>query len=143
MKDAMYLVRMYEPETDYGMIEAWAAGHGKAAPPKDFLPRLGVISQEVKNEAREDLSALWLYMDNSVGVCFAEHAIAKPGLSMRRAKLSLLRALDCLRKLAASMNYGVMLVHTPEGIARHLVKEGFHEAEKGLCGLWAAIEESK
>ena len=143
MKDAMYLVRMYEPEADHRMIEEWAAGHGKVAPPREFLPKLGVISKEVRDETREDLAALWLYMDNSVGVCFAEHAIAKPGLSVKRAKRALLRALDCLRKLAGEMSYGVMLLHTPEGMARHLAKEGFHQAEKGLCGLWTIIKENK
>lgn len=139
----MYLVRMFDPETDYEMIEQWALGHGKAAPPKGFLPKLGVISQEVKGETREDIAALWLYMDNSVGVCFAEHAIAKPGLTIKRAKAALLRALDCLRTLAGEMNYGVMLLHTPAGMARHLAQEGFHEAEKGLCGLWTIIKENK
>lgn len=142
MKDAMYLVRMYEPEADYGMIEEWARGHGKNPPPAPILPRLGIVVREIGAKKSTDVAALWLYMDNSVGVCFAEHVITMPGLSLKRAKAALLRAIDCLRKLASEMNYAVMMVHTLPGIARFLRNAGFRSAGEGRVTMAALTNES-
>ncbi len=66
---------------------------------------------------------MWLYMDNSVGVCFPEHIATKPGLSMAAARDSLLRGLDFLHLRAREMNYGVMLINTLPAIARVLEKQ--------------------
>ena len=77
----------------------------------------------VKNEG-EDVAALWLYMDNSVGVCFAEHAVTRPGLKMGEAKAALLMALDFLRTEARVLGYGLMLIHTLPAFARVLGRAG-------------------
>ncbi len=137
MKDGMYLVRMYEPEADYAMIAEWALGHGRSAPPAAILPKLGIIVQEVTELVRKDVAALWLYMDNSVGVCFAERSVTLPGLSMKRAKAALLRGLDCLKQLAATHGYGVMLLRTYPAMARFVKPLGFHEDEREIVCLTA------
>jgi hypothetical protein len=137
MKDAMYLVRMYEPETDYGMIEQWAAGHGKTPLPASILPRLGIVVQEVTAKTRKDMAALWLYMDNSVGVCFAEKSITRPGLSIKQAKEALLRGLDCLKQLAAAHGYGVMFLRTYPAMARFVKPLGFEQDDREIVCLTA------
>ena len=64
----LFQLRMFEPDNDYEAVADWFALHGAVAPPKAVLPKLGIVCQQ----DGEDVAALWLYMDNSVGVCWAE-----------------------------------------------------------------------
>lgn len=115
-----YQVRDYTPE-DRAMVEGWHHGHHTNPPLEAILPKLGVVTEK----DGEPMSALWLYMDNSVGVCFPEHAITRPGLSITFACMSMVVALNFLKQTASAMNYGIMLVNTLPGIARILKHEGF------------------
>lgn len=104
------------------MIEGWYRARALTAPPEPILPKLGIVVFE--ESRREDLAAMWLYMDNSVGVCFPEHIVTRPGLSLGLARESLLRGLDFLRLSAVEMGYGVMIVHTLPAMARVLERRG-------------------
>jgi hypothetical protein len=75
-----------------------------------------------------DTAALWLYMDNSCGVCIPEHAVTRPGLGMSDAKNSLLRCLDFLRLRASELGYFAALVNTPPAMARILEHTGNFQA---------------
>lgn len=116
----VHQVRLYDREKDYPMVQGWHHSHGQAGPPAVILPRLGVVAMA----GGEDRAALWLYMDNSVGVCFPEHAVTKPGLGMREAREALLLALDFLKKEALALGYGFMMINTPRGFARVLDRAG-------------------
>jgi hypothetical protein len=85
MKPLLQL-RMYDPAQDAPMIAKWCEAHHYMGIPNAILPRLGVVVQA----DGEDVAALWLYMDNSCGVAFAEHPITKGGLSLKLAKASLI-----------------------------------------------------
>lgn len=131
-----YQVRLYDREKDYAMVEEWHGCHGTTAPPKAILPRLGVVAVA---EGR-DHAALWLYMDNSVGVCFPEHAVTRPGLGMREARESLLQALDFLKKEASVLGYGFMIINTPRAFARVLDRARlFVEAGRDKVTMIGAI----
>ena len=133
-------VRFFEREEDYAMIENWHRGHGRTVPPVAILPRLGVIV----TGAGEDVAALWLYMDNSVGVCFPEHAVTRPGLKMGQARAALLLALDFLRKEAEAMGYGLMLIHTLPAFARVLGRAGlFTEVGRNKVTMMGNTKEEK
>ncbi len=131
-----YQVRLYDPEADYLMVVEWHHRHGQTAPPAAMLPRLGVVA----TCDAQDCAALWLYMDNSVGVCFPEHAVTRPGLSMKQARESLLRALDFLKTEARALGYGLMIINTPQGFARILNRAGiFGEVGRDKVTMIGAI----
>jgi hypothetical protein len=126
--NAPFLIRAFDPAADWPMIADWHDAHGTTAPPLSILPKLGVV---VFEDGGESAAALWLYMDNSVGVCFPEHAVTRPGLSMFAAKTALLVALDFFRQRAAELDYGAMIVNTPAAMARVLERTGIFERAGG------------
>lgn len=93
-------VRAYDPETDYPLICAWYRGHGKTPVPRWILPKLGVVIYETDGAASRDLAALWLYMDNSCGVCFVDKMVAAPGLRLGQTRRALEFGLDCVLTMA-------------------------------------------
>ena len=118
--DPTFQVRDYL-QTDRDSVEEWHSGHGTFPPIEQILPRLGIVIER----AGQAFAAMWLYMDNSVGVCFPEHVVTKPGISLRDAREALLVGLGFLRETSRAMGYGVMMVNTLPGIARVLRSEGF------------------
>ncbi|GAT32517.1 hypothetical protein TSACC_2916 [Terrimicrobium sacchariphilum] len=116
-------LREFDPARDYAMIEEWHAEHGRCAPPLQMLPRLGIIIYE--QPSGRDLAAIWLYMDNSVGVCFPEQIVTRPGLGMKAARAALLTGLDFLKRRARALGYWAMVVHTLPAIARTLKSRGW------------------
>ncbi len=136
MPHPCYLIREFEPATDYPMACAWWAAHHCTAVPAALLPRLGVVAyRQTPGETREDMCALWVYLDNSVGVCFCEHVVTRPQLSLREARRSILTALDFLKHTVSEMHYGVMMLRARPAIARILKPTGFVECETGLTSM--------
>lgn len=121
----LYQLRMYTPE-DYPMIAAWCDWHDRDRIPEGILPRLGVIVQA----DGEDCAALWLYMDNSVGVCFLEFPVTRPGLSARQAGDALLMAIEFLKREAHTTGYGIMFTHALKPMARFLTRNGWRKCDE-------------
>lgn len=134
MENPIYQIQHYAP-ADYSTLETWWHEHGATPPPEVILPKLGVIVQEFGEGDPSPVAALFLYLDNSTGVCFLEHIVTRPGLSMKRARNSLLWGMRCLRKLAANMDYGVMFCHTLSPIARTLKREGWQTMAKDKVSM--------
>lgn len=134
-----YLVREFDGERDYPTFREWHYDHGAPPPPIEMLPRLGVMAYR---DDRED-AALFLYMDNSVGVCFAEHVCTRPGLGIRAARQAIERAVDYLKKAAAEMGYGLMVIHTRPGIERFAEKIGFHVGFRDVVTMYSATREEE
>jgi len=116
-------LREFDPARDYAMIEEWHAEHGKCAPPLQMLPRLGIIIYEEPSGC--DLAAIWLYMDNSVGVCFPEHVVARPGLALKESRAAVLVGMEFLKRRAKAMGYWALVVHVQPAIARILKSSGW------------------
>lgn len=127
----LYQLRFYEPEKDYETIADWFACHGQPAPPAGVLPKLGAIC----TIDGEDAAALWLYMDNSVGVCWAEYPVTRPKLKVSQSKEVLTHLFTFIRQVAASNNYAVMRVTTIKPIARFLEKMGLKTDRENLVGM--------
>jgi hypothetical protein len=113
------------------MIMQWCVDHGHVGIPANVLPKLGVVVQA----DGEDIAALWLYMDNSTGVCFAEYPITKAGLSVALMTSALRCALDFLKQEARINGYWIMRVFTIPPLARLLKAEGFRKDTEGLIGM--------
>ena len=119
------------------MIMQWCVDHGHVGIPANILPKLGVVVQADGG----DVAALWLYMDNSTGVCFAEHPITKGGISVKLAKNALCFALEYLKNEARANGYWVMRVFTLPPIARMLKSCGFSQDNKGMVAMACALLE--
>ena len=142
MAKPIYQIRSYCPE-DYSAFEEWHNAHGKCPPPQSILPKLGIVVLECGEGEPMPVAFLFLYLDNSVGVSFLDHIVTRPGLSATRARNSLLWGMRCLRKLAADMDYGVMLCHTLPAIARTLGREGWHAMTDGKVSMISLTKEGQ
>jgi hypothetical protein len=129
-------IRHYEP-TDYEMLSEWWHAHGKHRRPEPMLPKCGVVC-EIDGKP---VSALFLHMDNSCGMCMAEHAVSAPGLSLKTAMLAFKHCVACLKKIAKDFGYHTMAVFTYPGIARVLERQGFCEANRDQVFLMTPTEE--
>jgi hypothetical protein len=131
MSQPVLQLRMFDPAKDHPMIMQWCVDHGHVGIPANVLPKLGVVVQA----DGEDIAALWLYMDNSTGVCFAEYPITKAGLSVALMTSALRCALDFLKQEARINGYWIMRVFTIPPLARLLKAEGFRKDTEGLIGM--------
>ena len=131
------MVRDYTTE-DRDMVEDWHQGHGSIAPPEILLPKLGIVVSIDCNPS----AAMWLYMDNSTGVCFPDHIVTRPCLGPTTARKVLEEGIQFLRWTAAEMGYGAMICHTLPAIARTLKKIGFKECNsRAMVQLWIPTRE--
>lgn len=134
MKPLLQL-RMYDPANDAPMIAKWCEAHGYKGIPPHILPKLGVVVQADGT----DVAALWLYMDNSCGVAFAEHPITKGGLNLKLAKEAMLLALDFVKKEAAACGYHTIIIRTLPPLARYAKQAGFViDSERTLVTMLCA-----
>jgi hypothetical protein len=131
-------IRHYEP-TDYEMLSEWVSKHGKPWLPEAMLPKCGVVC-EIDGQP---VSALFLHMDNSCGMCMIDHAASAPGLSLKTALLAFRHCVACLKKMARELGYHTMAVFTYSGIARVLERQGFQSATKDLVQLFVPTKEEK
>ncbi len=128
-----YNLRFFDHTKDYELLNDWSWEHGKPPPPQTMLPMLGAVAQK----DGEDIALLFLYMDNSVGVCWAEYPTTKPALPLKDSVSALLHLLEFMKKAAAANNYGMMRVTTHPAIARYLKREGFIPDMENMTTMFA------
>lgn len=131
-------IRHYEP-ADYEMLCAWWHSHGKPSRPEIFLPKCGVVCEL----DGKPVSALFLHMDNSCGMCMADHAVSAPGLSLKKALMAFKHCVACLKKIAADLGYHTMSVFTYPGIARRLEYQGFRKISNNQIAMIAPTTEEQ
>jgi hypothetical protein len=132
MSDQIH-IRHYEP-SDYETLSEWWHAHGKHRRPEPMLPKCGVVC-EIDGKP---VSALFLHMDNSCGMCMADHAVSAPGLSLKTALLAFKHSVACLKKIALELGYHTMAVFTYPGIARVLERQGFREMSNNQIAMIAS-----
>lgn len=120
-----HTLRMVEP-ADLATAAGWAEAHGATFAPA-ILPKLGVVASDESGP----VAMCWLHMDNSVGVCWPEMPVSRPGLSFRAARRAFLFIMEFLEQEAKRLDYGVMIVHTTPVLARALTGFGFTEVSAG------------
>lgn len=135
-------IRAYE-DKDYEMVSGWHRGHklhhsSELIPslPKEALPPIGQIAFREKAGKPEDLAAMFVYLAQAVPVCFVEHAITKPGLSLQTSIRALLGLLQCLKAVAKDMGCVAMITHTTPAIARYMKRADWFESTTGLVRMW-------
>ena len=112
-----FILRMIE-DGDIPMVTAWAESHGRNlnAP---LLPKLGVLAID----AAGPCAAVWLRMDNSVGVAILEAPVTRPGTKAAAVRKVFAALLGFLETEAKSMDYGFLMTFAEPGVAR--VMKGF------------------
>jgi hypothetical protein len=120
-------------ESDYDMLCEWWHAHGKQRRPQQMLPKCGVVCEL----DGKPTSALFLHMDNSCGMCMADHAVSVPGLSLKQAMLAFRHCVSCLKKIAKDFGYHTIAVTTYRGIARRLEFQGFRELSRNQVAMIA------
>lgn len=106
VSDRQITIRPYVPCVDRQEIERWYAARESYPPPEAILPKLGCIAQ---NEDGVPLAAAWVYLDNSVGVCFLEWLVTAPGQTTDEAANAVWHILEFLGEDAKRMGYTIML----------------------------------
>lgn len=132
-----YTMRHYEPK-DYEMLCAWWYAHGKAVVPESVLSKCGVVCER----GGDPIAALFLHMDNSCGMCMADHAVSTPNLPLSIARKAFAHCMECLKKIAADLGYHTVAVFVYPGIAKILQKQGFIRAESGLVQMFAPTKDT-
>lgn len=136
METNNYTMRTYAP-SDYEMLCGWWYAHGKPSRPEIFLPKCGVVCEL----DGQPVSALFLHMDNSCGMCMADHAVSAPGLSLKKALTAFKHCVACLKKIAAGFGYHTMVITTYKGIARRLEYQGFKAISNEQVSMIAQTSE--
>lgn len=132
----MITLRLFDKEKDYSTVENWWKGHGWDAVPVAILPKLGVIAED-KGKA---VAAVWLYMDNSVGVSIMEWFIADPEGSGKSIVYSHRLLCEFLKEEATRMDYGIMLTTCKQAsLVKLCEKSGFLKTDEGMTHLMKVL----
>lgn len=132
-----YTMRTYEP-SDYEMLCGWWYLHGKIGVPEIFLPKCGVVCER----DGQPIAALFLHMDNSCGMCMADHAVTTPKLPLKIAREAFYHCMECLKNIASEFGYHTIAVFVYPGIARILKNQGFSRADGNLVQMFASTKET-
>lgn len=135
MNDATFQLRPYAG-SDFSMLTEWWLAHDGQRRPESTLPKCGVICL-INNKPA---AALFLHMDNSCGMCMAEHAVSRPGLTLSKARKAFGHCVAVLKKIAGVHGYHTMAVYCAEPIARILGNTGFSRGEDNLVQMFCAVE---
>ena len=135
MSETIIQLRMFDPATDYPIVQEWWKAHGWDAVPPVMLPKLGVIAFYVSDKI-EDAAAAWLYMDNSSPVCMLEWMVANPALSATKTVRALKHVSEFLTAEAKHNGYAVALTTCKQnGLAKLHEKQGFTRTDSEMIHL--------
>ena len=135
MSDPLLQLRMFDPSSDYPIVESWWSAHGWNAVPQMMLPKLGVVAFYA-GEKNEDAAAAWLYMDNSSPVCMLEWMVANPALSATKTVKALKHLFAFVESEAKHNGYAAMLTTCKqEGLAKFHQRNGFERTDGAMIHL--------
>ena len=135
MSQPVLQLRMFDPATDYPIVEEWWNAHGWTAVPQVMLPKLGVVAFYAHDKI-EDAAAAWLYMDNSSPVCMLEWMVTNPTLSATKTVRALKHISEFLTGEAKHNGYAVMLTTCKqESLAKFHEKQGFDRSDGEMIHL--------
>lgn len=126
---------MFDPSSDYPIVESWWNAHGWNAVPQIMLPKLGVVAFYA-GEKNEDAAAAWLYMDNSSPVCMLEWLVSNPQLSATKTVRALKHVCGFLVSEAKHNGYGAMMTTCKQdSLAKFYEKQGFTRTDSDMIHL--------
>ena len=142
MSESIIQLRMFDPATDYPIVQEWWKAHGWDAVPPVVLPKLGVIAFYVSDKI-EDAAAAWLYMDNSSPVCMLEWMVANPALSATKTVRALKHVSEFLTAEAKHNGYFAMLTTCKqESLIKFHERHGFERTDGGMTHMAKFLKEA-
>ncbi len=130
-------LEFYTPERRDDIV-AWYRGHGKWPIPEEALPGLGLVALD---EEGQPCAAIWLYMDNSVGVAFPSGFVTRPRNSLGLTRRAGFKLMEFIENECRAMGYGLLISHTRPGVARMLSRIGFETGPSELVMVTKLIEQ--
>lgn len=131
-------IREYSP-TDYATLANWWAGHGWEPVPEIVLPKLGMVAV---GEDDYMVAAVWLYMDNSVGVSFLEWLVTNPEAAPIQTAKAVTHIVNFMADRALEMDYGVMITTCrQQSLTRLYEKNGFMKTDEGVTHLLRMLKQ--
>lgn len=128
----MMTIRLVDLEKDHGFLCEWWRLHGWEPVPAAVLPKLGAIAML----EGVPVAAAWLYMDNSVGVCWLEWLVTNPQATPKQSLIGINTVIQFLREQAVSFDYGVMMTTCRQAsLVRVYEKNGFTKSDEGVTHL--------
>lgn len=109
-------------KSDWPLVSSWWDSHSHGSVlHEQLLPPLGII---VEHDSIP-VCGCFLYMAASIGVCWLEYPVSRPGLKLHEAKEAFHMAVQALEKCAKENDYGIMFAHTLPAIAHVMRSFGF------------------
>jgi len=130
-------IRTFREDEDYDTFQAFCAGHGKWAPTRDLLPRVGIVVLEDKGAVSDRcqdgeaslpprpsaderiLAFVWVYKDPSSRMSWLGWLTTRPDLGPRRAARVCEFAVEMAKSAANAQTARVMFTQTgSKGLSR-------------------------
>lgn len=125
-------------EAEYELVARWWRARVREAPPRNILPRLGVIACYGQGVP---VAAAFAYLDAAgSGTAWLGWMITDPAAPKALAGRAMMRALDFLEKECRRLGYwlGWATVNEPSFI-RFLERRGYARTDEGLCHLFKTL----
>jgi hypothetical protein len=134
----MMTLREINLDVDHPVLAVWWEAHKWPVVPRSVLPKLGVVTLD--GDLR--VAAAFLYMDNSVGVCWLEWLVTNPDATGRQSLAGIAAVTEFLAERALEMNYGVMFTTCRQpALARIYERHGFGRTDEGVIHLVRKLRE--
>lgn len=132
MEESNFHSRAYgERAGDFQLVEEWGKSHGCVHFVETLLPPIGLMVEDDHGP----IAVAWLHLSAGIGVGIVEHLFTRPGLDLRQAGDAVGHLIGCLKLIARSHDYGVLMAFTHPGIARAAMQHGFVRANTNLTQL--------
>jgi len=121
-------IRGFREDEDYDAFASFCAGHGKWAPTKDLLPRVGLVVLEDKGLTGGEeypLAFVWVYKDPSSRLSWLGWLTTRPNLRPKRAREVCEFAVAMAKSAARAQTARVMFTETESaGLSRLYQRTG-------------------
>lgn len=118
----MITLDLIDLDRDYEMVCGWWKSHGANIPPRNMLPKLGVMAYSHKIPA----AAVWVYMDNSAPVALLSWQVTNPTNAPRTSIRSLEAAIEfacqTISDFGDGTGYGAVLTLAGTKSIKHLME---------------------
>jgi hypothetical protein len=133
MEEPNFISRPYgEKAGDFQLVEEWGKSHGSVHFVETLLPPVGLMVEDDQGP----IAVAWLHLSAGIGVGIVEHLFTRPGLDFKRAGDAVGYLVGCLKEVARSHDYGVLMAFTHPGIARAAMQHGFVRGNTNLTQLF-------
>jgi len=115
-------IRAFREDEDYDVFQGFCVGHGKWAPTRDLLPRVGIVVLEDKGLTGGEeypLAFFWVYKDPSSRMAWLGWLTTRPSLKPRKAKAVCEFAVEMAKSAAQAQTARVIFTHAgSRGLSR-------------------------